>query len=80
LRNAWLLLALAAELASSDPSIIEKALWNPQLASTGEKVPTARPIDAYRRFGSYNHERQKDRREFRGLINTDIVFGTHNDG
>jgi hypothetical protein len=48
LRNARLLLAVAAELASSDPSIIEKAVWNPQLASAGERVTTAKPIDAYR--------------------------------
>jgi hypothetical protein len=46
--NAWLLLAVAAELASSDFAVPEKAVWNPQLASTGEKVPTAKPIDAYR--------------------------------
>jgi len=46
--NASLLLAVAAELASSDLSVTEKAVWNPQLASTGDKVATAKPIDAYR--------------------------------
>lgn len=45
--NGWLLLAVAAELASGDLSVTEKAVWNPQLSSTGEKVPTAKPIDAY---------------------------------
>ena len=46
--NAWLLLAVAAELASSDLAITEKAVWKPQLSSSGEKVATAKPIDAYR--------------------------------
>jgi hypothetical protein len=46
--NAWLLLAVAAEFASSDLAVTEKAVWNPQVASSGEKVPTAKPIDAYR--------------------------------
>lgn len=46
--NAWLLVAVAAELASSDLAVAEKAVWNPQLSSSGDKVPTAKPIDAYR--------------------------------
>jgi hypothetical protein len=46
--NAWLLLAVAAEFASSDLAVIEKTVWNPQLSSGGDGAPTARPIDAYR--------------------------------
>ena len=46
--NAWLLVAVAAEVSSGDPSVMEKAVWNPQLSGSGEKVPAAKPIDAYR--------------------------------
>jgi hypothetical protein len=46
--NACLLLAVAAEFASSDLAVSEKAVWNLQLSSTGEKVVTAKPIDGYR--------------------------------
>jgi len=46
--NAWLLVTVAAELASDGVSVTEKAVWNPQLASTTDKVPTVKPIDAYR--------------------------------
>jgi len=45
---AWLLLAVAAEFATGDLSVIERAAWNPQLSSTLEKVPAAKPIEAYR--------------------------------
>jgi len=46
--NAWLLVTVAAEFAAGDLSVIERAAWNPQLSSTLEKVPAAKPIEAYR--------------------------------
>jgi len=46
--NAWLLVAVAAEFAAGDLSVIERAAWSPQLSSTLEKVPAAKPIEAYR--------------------------------
>jgi len=46
--NVWLLVAVAAEFAAGDLSGAERAVWNPQLSRTIEKVPTAKPIDAYR--------------------------------
>ena len=46
--NAWLLVAVAAEFAAGNLSVAEGEVWNPQLSSTLEKVPAAKPIDAYR--------------------------------
>jgi hypothetical protein len=46
--NAWLLVAVAAEFASGNLSVGENAVWSPQLSGASEKVPTAKPIDAYR--------------------------------
>ena len=46
--NAWLLVTVAAEFAASDVSVIERAAWSPQLSGTREKVPAAKPIEAYR--------------------------------
>jgi len=46
--NVWLFMTLAAEFATGNFAVVEGAVWNPQLSSTMEKVPTARPIDAYR--------------------------------
>jgi len=46
--NAWLLLDVAGEFVSGDRSVADRAVWTPQLSSSSEKVPAAKPLDAYR--------------------------------